>query len=309
MDTKKLNGVAAIGQLTVDCVFAGFRRFPKLGEEELADTFTMQLGGGAVVIPVLSARFGIPARFGTFLGKDRLSGLALELLKEQGYYGPVNLYTGEGTPVVITAVCTFPEDRCFLSYNEEITEDSLSADEIYRFLKGSRVAFAPKNETAAKMLKKDGTVLVFDVNWEEDLNADKYRELLAIVDYFVPNEKEAYRMTGASTREEALTALKEMTECPVIKLGKEGCMTYDGGRIVTVGPAGPFQTVDTTGAGDNFAAGFVYGLHEGYDLQDCLRIGNIMGGLSTEGYGCFSAGICREKVLSLLDGMKLAEGQ
>lgn len=300
----KLHGTAAIGQLTVDCVFSGIDRFPEPGEERLASQFSLQLGGGAVAVPVLNGRFGVPTRFGTFLGTGELDNLALRLLKEQGYIGAVNLYRGGGKPVVITAVCTFPEERCFLSYNEGITEQELGAAEIYQFLRGSRVACAPHNAEAAARLKQDGTILVLDVNWEEDLSVEKYRDLLRIVDYFIPNDKEALKMTGAATREEALAALRGVTKCPVIKLGKEGCMTYFEGEPLRIPAAGPFRTVDTTGAGDNFAAGFIYGLHEGYSFPDCLRIGNIMGGLSTEGLGCFGAGIGREKVLTMLGGYR-----
>ena len=61
-------------------------------------------------------------------------------------------------------------------------------------------------------------------------------------------------------------------------------MTLDGGRVVHV-PAYPVETVDTTGAGDSFNAGFLHRWLQGAPLVECLRLGAACGALSTLGLG------------------------
>jgi sugar/nucleoside kinase (ribokinase family) len=70
--------------------------------------------------------------------------------------------------------------------------------------------------------------------------------------------------------------------CPlvVVKDGSNGAYACDGSGIIHV-PALPVQPVDTTGAGDCFSAGFVKAWLDGLPLDDCLRWGNAVGGLST----------------------------
>jgi sugar/nucleoside kinase (ribokinase family) len=109
-------------------------------------------------------------------------------------------------------------------------------------------------------------------------------EAVARVDVFGPNESEALRLTGASTVEAALEQLGELAPVVVIKCGARGALARAGGQ--TWGsPALPVEVRDTTGAGDCFNAGFLYGHLSGHDLAGCLRCGNICGGLATVSRG------------------------
>ena len=70
----------------------------------------------------------------------------------------------------------------------------------------------------------------------------------------------------------------------VAKLGAQGAMTLEGGEVVHV-PAFPVTTVDTTGAGDSFNAGFLHAWLQGRPVLECLRLGAACGALSTLGLG------------------------
>jgi sugar/nucleoside kinase (ribokinase family) len=70
----------------------------------------------------------------------------------------------------------------------------------------------------------------------------------------------------------------------VIKLGQQGAIAQVNGELVHV-PALKVNVLDTTGAGDIFNTGFMYGYLRGETLERCLMYGNICGGLSTTGYG------------------------
>lgn len=293
-------GVGVICPVTVDCLFSGFDTFPVPGEEKYAKHFEMQLGGGSTVIPVRLRQLGVETRLGTFLGQDTLSSCAEQLLAQQGFTDYVNLYTGSGCPVIISSVFSLPQDRCFLTYTEDFTDKDLPADTVYSFLKGSKICFAPENVEAARRLHRDGTLLVFDVGWHDDLDVENYKEILQYVDFFSPNEKEALKMTGCETVEEALKCLRQYTRCPIVKTGKTGCVAYDGHTFIHADAVSSLKAVDTTGAGDNFLTGLVYGLYRDLPLQQCMQIANITGGLSTTGLGCYGRRYTSDDIASYL---------
>ncbi len=61
-----------------------------------------------------------------------------------------------------------------------------------------------------------------------------------------------------------------------------------------------FHAIDTTGAGDNFLAGVMYGLYHNYDIVKCMQLGNVLGGYSTTAIGCYGANITYEKAMELM---------
>ena len=83
-----------------------------------------------------------------------------------------------------------------------------------------------------------------------------------------------------------LDRLEAYTKTPIVKLGRRGCIVKLDSKYIHV-PGLKFNTIDPTGAGDNFLTGLIYGLYHELPLVDCIRYGNIMGGLCTEVLGCF----------------------
>lgn len=107
------------------------------------------------------------------------------------------------------------------------------------------------------------------------LQHDAFKALLPDIDILVGNELEALELTGESDVEAALRALTK--SCPVVALtrGAAGAIASDGGETARV-PAEPVATVvDTTGAGDLFAAGLLLGLARERPLEECLRLGAL----------------------------------
>jgi len=90
-----------------------------------------------------------------------------------------------------------------------------------------------------------------------------------------PNENELKLLTGKEYREGSKILLKEGAGIVAVKLGKRGCYVTDGEESYSVEPYG-VKVVDTTGAGDAFCAGFLYGLIKGKDLYECGRLGNFV---------------------------------
>ena len=97
------------------------------------------------------------------------------------------------------------------------------------------------------------------------------------VDILMANEDEARAFTGESEEKLALRALSEKADIAVLKVGPRGSHIAHGGQAVHIQPMGDGTALDTTGAGDLWAAGFLFGLVNGFGLEQCGRLGSACG--------------------------------
>ena len=113
-----------------------------------------------------------------------------------------------------------------------------------------------------------------DTNWSPAGNWDAVREILGYVDVFAPNEAEALHISGMDNVEDAGEWLSRLVKLTVIKRGARGAVAFDresGNRFELPGAALDERSIaDTTGAGDNFDAGFLFAWLKGAPL-DQLR--------------------------------------
>lgn len=97
------------------------------------------------------------------------------------------------------------------------------------------------------------------------------------VDIVFANEEEAKAFTGKEAKE-AVNEISKMCSIAVVKMGAKGSYIKKGTEEIHVEALPVKKVVDTTGAGDYFAAGFLYGLTCGYSLEKCAAIGSILAG-------------------------------
>jgi ribokinase len=293
--------ISAVSNITVDMIYEGLPRIPRLGEEVYSEGFGMQIGGGVTASIIALARLGVDTRLGTFLGEDFLSKFALTEL-ESNKVKVTNLYQDEISPVTVSSIITFPEDRCFLTYAPKSEIFKCSEEQMYSMLKGSAVCMAASGyDNVFSTLHKEGTKIVYDVGWTDDLSIKKIENTLKYVDVFTPNEREALKLTGKDSLEEALRLISEYVENVVITMGSKGAMTLVKDEVTQVSPLPVFKAVDTTGAGDNFLGGIMYGLLNNWNIVDCIKIGNILGGYSTTEFGCCKAHLTLDKALKYME--------
>lgn len=105
------------------------------------------------------------------------------------------------------------------------------------------------------------------------------------VDIVFANEDEARAFTGEAEPVNALQMLSELCELAIVKIGMKGALIKQGPEVVHVGIMAAAKRVDTTGAGDLYAAGFLSGLCEGLTLRQCGTIGAIAAGKVIEVVG------------------------
>ncbi len=137
-------------------------------------------------------------------------------------------------------------------------------------------------ELALKILrcaKKNSCKISLDLSSFEVVKSagKKLKELLSdYVDIVFANEDEASAFSNGGAAEKSLDALSEICEVAAVKLGANGAMIKRGSEKVSV-KALKVEAVDTTGAGDMWASGFLYGLLNGKDLETAGNYGSLLG--------------------------------
>ncbi len=294
--------VSAFGKLNVDLLYAGMPRIPNEGEEIYCKDFKVCLGGGLPATMINCSRLGVPSKIATFLGDDMFSNFAkAELIKSGTDFTE---FKSTSYPLNVTSAIITDRDRTFVSYggSEEYTDEML--EQIYKNLKGSKiVAMQEKIVPVYKQLKKDGTILVLDTGYSDDMSVEKHRELIELADYFTPSIDEAEKICGTRDYKEALKFLGQYFEKPIVKLGKDGCAGLDG-EIFTVTNIPEFSCIDATGAGDAFLAGFIYGLYNDLSFKECILAGNITGGKCVTGIGCLTEYLTANEIKEYLEKYK-----
>lgn len=292
--------IAGAGATNVDLLYQGMERIPDVGEELYCKDFSLQLGGGLPATLINLGRLGIETRIATELGTDIFSNFAKEKFTENGVT-PTNLYSGDKIPLNITSAIILPKDRTFFSYGKgSITPDEKAMETFYNIAKGAKICmmqlggFLP----VYKRLKAEGTILVLDTGWDDEMSFEKYDEYLTLADYYTPNRKEAMKITGAESEKDAAYALKKYFDKVVVKVDADGCIGIDGDDYFFCPSIKEFKNVDSTGAGDAFLAGFMYGLFYDYPLKDCIEFGNITGGKSVTQVGALSAYVNEKELLN-----------
>lgn len=292
--------IAGAGATNVDLLYQGFDRLAGVGEELYCKDFSLQLGGGLPATLINLGRLGISTKIATELGNDIFSNFAREKFTQNGV-NPTNLYSGNDIPLNITSAIILPKDRTFYTYGKgNIEPDEKALETFYQIAKGSKICmmqlggFLP----VYKKLKEEGTILVLDTGWDDEMSIEKYHDYLELADYYTPNRKEAMKITGTDTPEDAAKALKQYFDKVVVKVDADGCIGIDGNEKFFVPSIEEFINVDSTGAGDAFLAGFMYGLFYDYSLKDCIKFGNVTGGKAVTEVGALSGYVTEQDLLA-----------
>ena len=298
--------IAGAGATNVDLLYQNMPKIPDVGEEVYTDKFSLQLGGGLPATLINLGRLGIKTKIATELGSDMFSSFAKEKF-ESNNVTPLNLYHGVSIPLNITSAIILKGDRSFITYGKgSIDPDDRALEEFYEMAKGAKICLMnPGGFTEVyRRLKSEGTVMVLDTGWDDELSFEKYGDLLEIADYYTPNQKEALKITGCSSPEDAAYSLKKYFYKVIVKVDKDGCLGLDENGLFFKKSIDSFVNVDSTGAGDAFLAGFCYGLYYDYPFADCIEFGNITGGKAVTEVGALSGYVTENELLEIKKSLK-----
>jgi ribokinase len=299
----------AAGDIFVDLVMTGFPRWPQPGEEVFAESLAREVGGGCAITAAGAAALGLRAAVIACVGLDEAAWVTRRLIGRG--VDASGLCLDEEATTALTVSVSSPEDRAFFSYqgaNRGLP--GLLADPTTAALLGETrhlhlaCALAPAAlGELARAARRSSVTVSLDVGWHEDWLRDPAAlTALRELDLFFPNRREAGCLTGEEQPEAMLHWLgRAGLRRVALKLGGEGAMLLWEGALLRQAPH-PVPSVDTTGAGDAFDAGFLAAWLSGAGPERCLRQAAVCGALSTRALGGL-AGLARaDEVAAALQG-------
>ena len=280
--------ILVLGSYSIDFIFSGMSEFPQLGKDVLSTDFKMT-PGEAFIPAITMHRLGIKVGWAADFGDDEFSQFALKCAQEEGL--DESLYVIHNRPYRrISVAASYPHERAFLTYYDPDPQIPAAIPALVKsqakFVLISGLYYGPFLETGMKLIKAKRMKMVMDGNSSNGDIRGRSKECAAIkkaikyADIFLPNAEEAKRLTSEPDLELAIRRLGELSTLVVIKDGSNGSYAYTNKHLIHI-PGIPITPIDTTGAGDNFNAGFLCAFLDGLPLESCLKWGNVTGGLST----------------------------
>lgn len=304
--------VLLFGDINVDNILK-LPEFPVPGRDAYAEHVEMHLGGAVTNSAAVMQSLGLPAKLLGAVGDDTWSKFVFdELHKAHVDTKHVVIKPDVQTGLIFIAV-TPNGERTMFSYrgaNITIQPKDLSQDLLedialvelsgYVFLK------APQKDTAwqlIEMASDQGIPISMDTGLDPVILADEtIRAVLPKLSVLITGFDEAKQLTLLEDHQQQIAALLAFGVKQVaIKLGPHGAwLGWQGGKHFC--PAFPVKAVDTTGAGDAFSAGLIYGFLDGFNPVPSLILANALGGLATTVYG--AARFERKQVVAFLEEMR-----
>ncbi len=285
--------ISIVGEINLDLLLYGLPPELPTERELLASDFQITLGSSSAILAHNLACLGTRVAFSTCVGGDPLGQIALNYLRERNVDLSHVVPSPADVPTGVTLILphgrerhilTFPGSMFELRYQDLDLDFLKSAEHFHLSSLYLQRGLLPDVAKLFRELKSAGLTVSLDTNDDPDDRWEGLDEIFPYVDIFLPNVREACRITGIENPDEAMNVLAERVPVLVVKMGAEGARLRKGSQQITA-PGQPVQTVDTVGAGDSFNAGFLHKFLQGADLEECLRFGNRTAAFSTTAAG------------------------
>ncbi len=280
--------VIVVGELNLDLILYGLPEQLPMEREFLAHALRVTLGSSSAILAHNLAALGARVGFASLIGDDPLGEIARYRLVAAGV-DVSQIKKAGGRTTGLTVILQHDGRRRILTYPGTMAEMTAS-DLDLKFLASARhfhlssfflqPALRPHVGQLFREMKAAGLSTSFDTNDDPEDRWEGVFEVLPHVDVFLPNEREAMRLTGAASLAAAVDELAKRVPVLAVKLGSQGALARRGQEEFR-SPAAKVAPVDPVGAGDSFDAGFLYQYVKGADLKVCLQYGNLAGALST----------------------------
>ena len=244
-------------------------------------------GGSAGNTTFALARLGVPSRYVGIIGADVAGQFYLDAFAKRG--GDISKFqTRETMPTAQCLSFVTPDGErtmrkhlgaaSSLSVDDVKVEDFVGCNHVH--IEGYLLFNQELMFHVLQVAKKAGCVVSVDLASFEVVHAAKKQlpELLEkYVDMVFANEEEAEAFAGTTDPEKCLDKLCQYCSVTAIKYGASGAVIRRGLETCRVEAVPVKNVIDTTGAGDMWAAGFIYGIGSGKDLEESGRYGSILG--------------------------------
>ncbi|MBR4082743.1 MAG: carbohydrate kinase family protein [Lachnospiraceae bacterium] len=311
MSIKKEKKITIIGAAILDVLAKTVtEQVFQTGSQQVEMT-RLSFGGDALNEAVALRRLGVDVQLISKVGKDEAGARIVDYVKGCGL-STEKIIQEDGLVTGINIVLVDEnKERHFLT-NPEGSLRKLSSEDIEPYMDemGDIVSFAsmfvsPKLDIMAmehvfKGIKsKPGSILVADMTKAKNGESlDDIKSLLPYIDYILPNEEEIALLTGITdSRKNAELLVEAGVGCAIIKCGRRGCIIKTKSEYWEL-PAFEVENVeDTTGAGDCFVAGFLWGLFQGWPLKECGKLACAVASCAVEQVGATEGIISAEECM------------
>ncbi len=289
--------IICLGILVADVVGRPVAEIPAPGRLALVEEMGLYTGGCAVNTATALARLGLPVEVIGKVGDDPFGDFLIQAMTTRGIGSQgVTRDTRSGTSATMVMVGPDGERRFihYLGANARLTIDDVDRTLVQAgsilHIAGSFLLPGIDGEPAASLLEQArhaGVTTFMDTAWDATGRwMSLLKPCLPHLDYFIPSLPEAIALTGRDHPYDAARALlDEGVRIVGLKMDVQGCLvlTQSGEHIRM--PAYQVQAIDSTGAGDAFAAGFIAGVWFGWPLEQVARFANAVGALCVTGVG------------------------
>lgn len=275
--------VACVGQAVIDCIARDVTGNPSRDRVCHAREIGISTGGDALNESSVLAKLGCSVRLVCGLGLDTAGNFIMGEATRRGIdTSQVTRADWLGTPVTQLLLREDPDRSTVNSEASKLlgyvpSPDAIAGARVVTLASLFRAPFdAPEKVLPlARRAKEQGSILVADTKKPnyDGMQPSELAELWPLLDWIFPNEGEAALYTGKESPLEAAAELRKMgVRNVVVKCGPDGVVVNCQEGTFSL-PARKVTVVDTTGAGDNFVAGFVTGLLDGCDARECCERG------------------------------------
>ncbi len=277
-----------VGDINTDIMMGGLASLPVPDREITCTSFDIVPGSSAFIAASAFGSLGGAPAFAGLAGNDENGEFMLAAMKAAGISPDLvektqTVKTGVTVNLIqgsVRSQITYP--GAIAEYSGELlTSEAIRAYAHIHFAGPyQQLKFKDKITSLLEKAKESGITTSIDTQWDASEKWQHLNAWMKSVDYLFVNSDEAVSITGCSGAEEACEKLALMTACPVVKLGKAGAISINSGRVIKAPPYS-IQVKDTTGAGDNFDAGFLYAvLMKGMPFNEALHFANAAGARS-----------------------------
>jgi len=274
--------VICFGALNLDRLYR-VDRIAKEGEERFVKDFEECPGGSAANTAAGLARLGLKVGYIGKVAQDREGLLLLEDFKREGVDLRGIILSKEGRSGTVMGYVDPDGERAL--YVDPGVNDTIGFEEIDLEYASSAESLHFTSFVGEKPLEAQRRLveaLRGDVKLSLDPGDLYARKGLTVLKPIIkrsfvvlPNERELKLLTGRDYEDGARILMGEGVHIVAVKLGGRGCYITDGEESHLIEPF-RVEVVDTTGAGDAFCTGFLYGLIKKKDLYECGRLGNFV---------------------------------
>jgi sugar/nucleoside kinase (ribokinase family) len=253
-----------------------------------------QLAGGEIASTMAGlCRLGMKTAYIGRFGDDSAGDFGLKTLRDEG----VNVefaeqIKGATTQIAFIVIDERNGERTVIWKRDE--KLSYKPDEVsLEMMSKAKVFHATPHDSLAcirlaQEAKKHGAIISIDI----DNIFDGVLEMIPLVDIFISSREFPEKLLGIKDEKTALQEIKSRFGCPIVgmTLGEEGSLVlYENEFIKTDGYAVPNGCKDTTGAGDSFRVGLIYGLLKGESVETALKMANAVAALKCREIGARTA--------------------